>query len=40
VTDEKPEEFLPKLIRPDAENALVYQYEICKEETDIEEAVY
>lgn len=39
VTQDKPEEFLPKLIRPDIENTLVYQQEICKEELDVEEAV-
>ena len=39
MTDQKPEDFLPKLIRPDTENALVFQKEICKEETDIENAV-
>jgi hypothetical protein len=39
VTTEKPEDFLPKLLRSDAENALVYQQEICKEEIDIEQAV-
>lgn len=39
VTLDKPEDFLPRLIRPDADNALVYSQEICKEELDIEEAV-
>ena len=36
VTTEKPEIFLPKLILPDGDNALVYQQEICKEELDVE----
>ena len=39
VTTEKPEDFLPKLLRTDGDNSLVYQQEICKEEKDIEEAV-
>ncbi len=39
VTQEKPEDFLPKLLRHDADNALVYQQEICKEEVDVEYAV-
>ncbi len=39
VTMEKPEDFLPKLIDPKADNALVYHQEICKEELDVEEAV-
>jgi deoxyribodipyrimidine photo-lyase len=39
VTTEKPEDFLPRLLRPDIDNTLVYQQEICKEELDIEAAV-
>jgi len=39
VTQDKPEDFLPRLIRPDTDNTLVYQQEICKEELDVEEAV-
>ncbi len=39
LTQEKPEVFLPKLLRPGSQNALVYQQEVCKEEVDVEEAV-
>lgn len=36
---EKPEDFLPLLLRDDSDNTLVYQQEICKEEVDVEIAV-
>ena len=39
VTMDKPEVFLPKLISPGQKHSLVYQYEICKEELDVEELV-
>jgi hypothetical protein len=31
--------FLPKLILPGAQNSMVYQSEVCKEEIDIEDVV-
>lgn len=40
VTTDKPEEFIPRLIDPEAHNTVIYQEEICSEELGVEDAVY
>lgn len=39
LTNEKPEDFIPKLLSKDMENIIVYQKEICWEELKVEEKV-
>ena len=39
VTNEKPEDFIPKLVLKEGQNTLLYQEEVCSEELKVESSL-